>query len=154
MNKRLLFFLLLGLFVLYKCFNGNDDREAIIESVLQNAESFIGTPYKAGGTSSDGMDCSGLVNRCFEEVDISLPRSSYGLSLKGKQILLNDVQKGDLLFFNIKRLKGSINHIGIVSQASDDIQFIHSTTSRGVLTSSMSEDYWKKHFVLAKRVLE
>ncbi|CAM1343781.1 C40 family peptidase [Tenacibaculum amylolyticum] len=118
------------------------------------ASSYNGVPYIAGGTTKKGMDCSGLVTTCFKEIGIQLPRSSSAMSAKGEEISLSNIQKGDLLFFNIARLKGGINHVGLVINVTkDNIEFIHSTTSKGVISNSLKEPYWDKAFVKAKRVL-
>lgn len=118
------------------------------------ASSYNGVPYRAGGTTKKGMDCSGLVTTCFKEIGVQLPRSSSTMSTKGKKISLSNIQKGDLLFFNIARLKGGINHVGLVTHVTkDNIDFIHSTTSKGVISNSLNQPYWKEAFVKAKRVL-
>ena len=75
------------------------------------------------------------------------------MSLRGDRLNLDEVSIGDLLFFETNKKKKVINHVGlIVDLAEDAILFIHSTTSRGVIISSMNEDYWRDHFVMARRV--
>ncbi len=163
MNKRLLLLIVIIGFITFRYItNGDEQPERTIAlktnnskifKLLEIANSYKGVSYKAGGTTKNGMDCSGLVNTSFKQIGIDLPRSSSTISTKGKEIDLKDVKVGDLLFFDIARLKGGINHVGLVTLVeNDNILFIHSTTSKGVITSSMDEPYWKKEFVKAKRV--
>ncbi|SFW72581.1 NlpC/P60 family protein [Sinomicrobium oceani] len=121
--------------------------------IINTAISFNGTRYKFGGTTNKGMDCSGLVFVSFQEHDVTLERASYMMATQGEEIKLKEVQKGDLLFFKTGR-KNRINHVGlVVDKKGKDIRFIHSTTSRGVLISSLSEGYWNHAFTEARRVL-
>ncbi|MCH2034905.1 MAG: C40 family peptidase [Tenacibaculum sp.] len=156
MNKKVLFILIVTLFCIYRCFNRDERAETNhkIEKVIDLAKSFKGVCYRAGGTSRLGMDCSGLVITCFNIVDIGLPRSSSSMSEHGEKIPLEEISKGDLLFFNIDRLKGKVNHVGLVTSIKEEeIEFIHSTTSKGVIYSSLTENYWKNSFVVAKRII-
>jgi cell wall-associated NlpC family hydrolase len=100
------------------------------------------------------MDCSGLVYVAFGEQDIALPRISYQMAEEGRPIKLKKVDKGDLLFFSTGKRSNRISHVGlVVAVDGDDIKFIHSTTSRGVIVSSLREGYWNHAFVKATRVL-
>lgn len=122
--------------------------------IVANAQKFEGTPYKYGGTTKKGMDCSGLVYVSFLEEDIPLPRTSRDLSLQGKRLFLKEVTIGDLLFFETDKNRKVINHVGLVVDVlQDQILFIHSSTSRGVIISSLSENYWQQAFVMARRLL-
>lgn len=121
--------------------------------VIERARTFIGTPYKYGGTTPKGMDCSGLIYTSYLSENVSLPRTSRGMSQLGQRLSLQDVQTGDLLFFETDKKKRVINHVGLVVEAAPAaILFIHSTTSRGVIISSLNENYWKDNFVMARRV--
>ncbi|OSY87499.1 hypothetical protein WH52_11580 [Tenacibaculum holothuriorum] len=165
MNRKLLLLILILSFITFRyCTQGKSEnsKENVsensqvlkVDKLLKVANSYKGVAYRAGGTSRKGMDCSGLVNTSFKQINVSLPRSSKAMSTHGKAIDLNEVQIGDLLFFDIARLKGGVNHVGLVTSTSNgNIQFIHSTTSKGVIVSSMNEAYWKKEFVKAKRIL-
>jgi cell wall-associated NlpC family hydrolase len=129
-------------------------KEKIVQSVVENARKTLGTPYKYGGASSKGFDCSGLIITLFKQQDIILPHNSLQLSKIG--IVLNvkkdKVNKGDLIFFSNSKNK-SIDHVGIVIDTSDEeIKFIHSSTSKGVIVSSTKEPYYKKSFVQANRL--
>lgn len=127
--------------------------DPVKDRVIERAKTFAGTPYKYGGTTAKGMDCSGLIYTSYLSENIPLPRTSRGMSKLGQRLNLKDVQKGDLLFFETDKKKRVINHVGLVVEAAPAaILFIHSTTSRGVIISSLNENYWKDNFVMARRV--
>ena len=116
--------------------------------------SFEGTRYKYGGTTKKGMDCSGLVYTAFGKEQVQLPRVSRDMAKRGKRIPLHQVDQGDLVFFQTNKNRKVINHVGLVVRArSGEIQFIHSTTSRGVIVSSLEERYWKGTFVEVRRII-
>lgn len=125
-----------------------------ISRIIKNAESFKGTRYKYGGTTKRGMDCSGLVYTAFLEENIKIPRTTGALSSFGDWIDVKEVQEGDLLFFATKKNSRKVNHVGIVTNSRPGyVEFIHSTSSRGVITSNLSERYWYQAYVQARRVL-
>ncbi len=124
-----------------------------VDKIINTALTFSGTRYKYGGTTKKGMDCSGLLYVAFGEHDISLPRVSYSMAEQGKRIKVKNVEKGDLLFFKTGRKGKRINHVGMVVVAEDEIKFIHASSSRGVIVSSLREGYWNSAFVKANRVL-
>lgn len=124
-----------------------------MQKVSENAVAFVGTRYKYGGTTKRGMDCSGLIYTAFLKEDIPLPRTSRDMSLHGKRLYLKEVEIGDLLFFETDKKKKVINHVGlVVEKNSDELLFIHSTSSRGVIISSFNETYWRNNFVMARRM--
>ena len=124
------------------------------DKIVWTAVSYKGTPYKYGGASSKGMDCSGLIYTAFNHRNILLPRTSKEMAKQGKRISLREVRRGDLLFFQTGKNRNSVNHVGLVtSVANAEIFFIHSSSSRGVIVTSLHNSYWKKNFVKAKRVL-
>jgi cell wall-associated NlpC family hydrolase len=124
------------------------------DNIVDYAKQFLGVRYKFAGATREGMDCSGLVFESFRAHDIILPRSSRDMAKNGEKLLLKDVEKGDLLFFKTNNRRNDISHVGlVVSSKNGDIQFIHSSTSAGVIISSMAENYWDKTFVEARRIL-
>lgn len=129
----------------------NDNR---VYNITSYALGFEGTRYKYGGTTKTGMDCSGLVYTSFLQENIPLPRSSRHMAKEGERLSLEDVNIGDLLFFETDKNKKVINHVGLVVKIQPGhILFIHSTSSKGVVISSLAENYWFDHFVMARRVI-
>lgn len=126
------------------------------KSIINAAKYYKGTRYKYGGTSKSGMDCSGLVYTAFKKENQTTPRTTKDLSSFGKWVDVKRLTPGDLIFFATKRNSRKVNHVGIVTNASsnkNDIRFIHASTSRGVIISSLSEAYWYKAYVQSRRVL-
>lgn len=128
----------------------------LAQQIVNNAMQFEGVRYRGGGTTTEGMDCSGMVYTTFKIFDITLPRSSRDMAKAGREIKLSDVRKGDLLFFDNNRSRRGINHVGIVTEITPEgeVLFLHSSTSSGVIVSSMKEPYYDKTFVQANRVIE
>ena len=123
-------------------------------NILSDAEKYLGAPYRAGGMTYSGFDCSGFVNTVFAENDIKLTRRSADQAKEGVGINIENVKHGDLLFFATAGEK-RVSHVGIVHTITDDgeIKFIHASTSKGVIISSLEEAYWDKAFLFARRVL-
>jgi len=130
-----------------------NDKHLKVDKIIENANTYIGTKYKYGGIDKKGIDCSGLIYNVYYEEKVKLPRISRDIALKGKTVHLKNVRKGDLLFF-ITGNKNRINHVGMVTNIiRNEIFFIHASSSRGVVISSMSESYYKNKFKIAKRIL-
>ncbi len=125
------------------------------EFLIAKASQHIGTRYRGGGTTSAGFDCSGLMFSTFKHIDMTLPRSSSSMAVgAGYKIDRSQAQKGDLIFFTTNG-KGSINHVGMITEINgDEIKFIHSSVQAGVIISSTEEPYYKKRFIQINRVLE
>nr|WP_321231984.1 C40 family peptidase [uncultured Psychroserpens sp.] len=125
-----------------------------IKNIINYAKTFEGTRYKYGGNTKRGIDCSGLVVTAFNKENIALPRTTADLSKRGEWIDVKNVKEGDLLFFATKKNSRSVNHVGIVTKSRPGhVEFIHSTTSRGVITSKLSERYWYLAYVQARRMM-
>ncbi len=117
--------------------------------IVQDAKSWRGTPYRYGGRSKEGTDCSGLVYTVFARHGLSLPRRAADQYKAGKPVRSDVLAPGDLVFFRNTAGPG-ITHVGIyVGNGS----FIHSSTRKGVIISRLSETYYRKHFAGARRVL-
>lgn len=124
------------------------------DRIINTAMTYSGVRYKFGGMSRSGMDCSGLLYLSFGEHGVDLPRVSYQMAELGRKIKVRRVVPGDLLFFRTSRRGRRINHVGLVVEVrDDDIRFIHATTSRGVIVSSLHEGFWNFAFVKATRIL-
>jgi len=122
--------------------------------IIDYAQQFEGVRYKYGGTTKKGMDCSGLIYKSFTENNIAIPRISSDMAKTGDWIDIKVVEPGDLVFFATKKNSRRVNHVGLVTKVrGDDFEFIHSTTSRGVITSSIKERYWYLAYVQARRLL-
>ena len=125
-----------------------------IGNIVANAQKFEGTRYKFGGTTRSGMDCSGLIYVAFQKENVAIPRVSRAMAQEGVPVSKGRIKKGDLIFFKTKKRSFKINHVGLVTRVDKQgVYFIHSTTSRGVITSSLNENYWNKAYVKARRVL-
>lgn len=130
-----------------------DTDSYVAEQLINVASDNLGTHYRAGGTTSAGFDCSGLMYSTFKKFDIILPRSSYEMAEAGEQIDLANAKKGDLIFF-INRGQRRINHVGMIVEVNgDDIKFIHSATSGGVIISSLKESYYERTFKQINRII-
>ncbi|MCG8311534.1 MAG: C40 family peptidase [Cytophagales bacterium] len=129
-------------------------REQKVNTVILRARSYIGTPYKFGGTTTLGMDCSGLLMRSFESIDIYIPRTSKEQSKLGTKVTLGELKEGDLVFFKTVKRKGRVTHAGLVTDArkNDRIMFIHASSSAGVIEANLMSDYYRKAFTKARRL--
>ena len=124
------------------------------ESIVKYAKTFSGTRYKYGGTTKKGMDCSGLIHTSYKKYDVNLPRTTSTLKSTGDWIDLKEVNVGDLVFFATKKNSRNVNHVGIVTSVRPgNVEFLHASSSRGVMISSLAEKYWYFSFAQARRVL-
>lgn len=124
-----------------------------IDGILSEAETYLGTPYRYGGMTRSGIDCSAFVLSVFgATVGMNLPRVAADQAQTGESIDRTQLQKGDLIFFAHSR---RISHVGIVYNVNEngDVEFIHAATSKGVMVSSLSDKYWGPKYRFAKRVL-
>lgn len=154
-NKN--FLLLITAFVLLltveSCSNKMSKRQKK-EVVIAKARSYTGTPYKWGGTSTKGMDCSGLLLNSFKAVEIDIPRTSSEQKKTGKRVSRGDIKKGDLVFFATSKKKRKVTHVGLVTKVQgNQVTFIHASTSKGVTESSLGNSYWDKRYRQARRIL-
>ena len=129
-------------------------RAKKVDLVVQTARSYTGTPYRYGGTTRVGMDCSALLFHSFQSVRLTLPRTSSEQAKKGKRVNIKDLKVGDMVFFATGKKKRQINHAGIVTaiRGRNDVRFIHASTSLGVTESNLYSSYYKERFRRARRV--
>ncbi len=118
------------------------------ERAVAAAEQMVGRPYKLSGETPAGFDCSGLVRYSYLAAGIDLPHYTLGLMQRARIVQGTDLQKGDLVFFDENGKKYS--HVGIY--AGDDL-FIHAaSTGKTVRIDSLTDPYWKEHFLDARRL--
>ena len=131
-------------------------RDGKVDRVVASARSYIGTPYKYGGMTRSGMDCSGLLINAFNEISINLPRSSADQSKVGREVDMKDLQPGDLVFFATGRKKRKITHVGMVTEVDgrNSVKFIHASSKVGVVEVNIYSDYYQKNYRGARRVIE
>lgn len=133
-------------------FSGRVNAE--IQEIIRDAQKYLGAPYKYAGNTSVGFDCSGLVMKVFDENNTKLPRRSEDQSNTGREIHIRDTKPGDLVFFATAG-GNRVSHVGIVHDIGTDgeVKFIHASTSKGVIISSLNEKYWNQAYLFARRVL-
>lgn len=123
------------------------------KELISFAKKQLGAPYKYGGTTPKGFDCSGFVYFVFNEFGKTLPRSSRDIARIGEKVNRQDLQVGDLVFFEGRTRNGVVGHVGIVSDINNDnVFFIHASTNRNVIVSNMKEEYYVVRFLLARRI--
>jgi len=129
------------------------NRIAIVNQIMDEAIAMLDRPYRAGGKTPSGFDCSGFVSYCYlQGNDQKLPVSSREYINKGKPIDIADALPGDVILFSGRRaIQTLVGHVGIISEVSDDIYFIHSATSSGIRFDRMSSPYYQKRFIGIRR---
>ena len=126
--------------------NQRIDKKRLSEII----ESYLSTRYLDGGETRFGVDCSGLVVAVYRDyAGMKLPRSASSMFNQGKRIKREELEFGDLVFFNLRGEE--ISHVGIYIGGK---RFVHATRLSGVTVSSLDEDYYKRSYGGAKRVIE
>ncbi len=124
------------------------------DGVVYYAKGYLGTPYVYGGNTKGGIDCSGLIHNAFRQQGVRVPRTVHELRKKGKRISVDRAKKGDIVFFRTSK-KQRLTHAGIVVSTKGGVpQFIHASTSKGVMVSSLDSSYWKKVYAQTRRLLK
>lgn len=124
-------------------------EEGMNRALIEKIAEWMGTPYKYGGNSKSGVDCSGFVSQIYTSVyQLKVPRTSQELHDKSRHINLSNLQEGDIVFFKINTKE--TGHTGIYLLNG---WFAHASTSKGVMVSSLSEIYWNKYFEEGGRFL-
>lgn len=117
------------------------------DDLIEEAESWLGVPYKYGGETKLGADCSGFVQTVYQTVGIKLPRTSSQQFKSANLVEFADKKAGDLVFF---RNKGVVNHVGIYLGKG---YMIHASTSSGVITQSIHDSYFINRIAGVGRVI-
>ena len=123
----------------------NDNHALYVESAQ-----WLGVPYRNGGTTEQGIDCSGLTSAIYKKVyRKSLERNSDDQRKKDcRKVKKSKLREGDLVFFHNGRKKKTATHVGIYLK---DRKFIHASSRQGVIISTIDEDYWEKHWLSGGR---
>lgn len=137
--------ILLGLVVLLAFQAGSVFADSKLNDVIDGV---YGTPYRTAGTTTKGFDCSGFTMYVFKQFGIDLPHSSGAQSKLGKKVAKDELREGDLVFFNTSG-KG-VSHVGIYV---GDGKFAHSSSSKGITISSLSDSYYSKRYLSARRIM-
>ena len=127
---------------------GHQHVSGNVKEVLTYAHTFTGVPYKFGGTTPEGFDCSGYIRHVFKKIGYDMPRQADEQFRVGKKVEKSNLQPGDLVFF--ETYEPGISHSGIYI---GDGQFISATSSSGVAVADIDDSYWGPRYRGAKRVL-
>ncbi|MCX8642363.1 MULTISPECIES: C40 family peptidase [unclassified Gilliamella] len=149
--------LLFSLFMLFGCSTSQGQVSTkttkpdpqMLAKIESHYKKWQKTPYRFGGTTLSGSDCSGLVVNFFKnKLSKTLPRSASAQAQLGYKV--SQPKAGDLVFFKTGRSQSGL-HVGIYYA---DGKFLHASTSKGVIYSSLNEDYWKKHYWMTRRLTD
>lgn len=114
--------------------------------------SWIGVPYRSGGSSRRGTDCSGLVHEVFRKVyRADTPRSTADLRKAAVKVSKSGLREGDLVFFSSERSRKQVAHVGIYLKEG---RFVHASTGKGVTVSRLDEAYYQRHWLGGGRLKE
>lgn len=122
------------------------DNSKISEKIMIEYQKWQGTPYQYGGLNKKGVDCSGLVQNIFNHsFNYSLPRTTTDQIKIGSRVYKKSLEPGDLVFFQMNK---KTKHVGIYVKEG---MFMHASLSKGVMLSSLENEYWKKRYKESRR---
>lgn len=129
---------------------GGRTPSSLSSKILSEAVGYLNTPYKYGGTSENGIDCSAFTQKVFQRsIEMQIPRSTKEQFSIGERISKDDeLDFGDLVFFKTRR-RSSPSHVGIYI---GDNKFMHASRKKGVMVSSLDEKYWTPRYIGARRL--
>ncbi len=123
-------------------------KSSTLKRLYAQYHGWKGAPYRYGGLSKNGVDCSGFVHQTYRSLfDIDLPRSTKEQVKQGKRVYINQLNAGDLVFFKTGL---NVRHVGIYLEKG---KFVHASTSKGVIISTMYSGYWKENYWQARRLI-
>lgn len=125
-----------------------------VDAIINYAKSFLGVPYRYGGTTPSGFDCSGFINYIFGNFGFDLVRTSYGLAELGTTVKLSEIQPGDLMFFKGSNVNSSsVGHVALVVEVTPDaIKFIHSANTGVRIDNFKTSQYYIQRYIKTKRL--
>lgn len=124
------------------------------DAIISYAKTFLGVPYRYGGSTPSGFDCSGFINYIFGNFGFSLVRTSFGLADLGETISLANIQPGDLMFFKGSNLNStSVEHVALVIEVSPNtLKFIHSANGGVKIENFVTSKYYIQRYIKSKRL--
>lgn len=136
---------------LEKTDNLSNEQTTAREKLIMEIIKYLDTPYKYGGSSLNGIDCSAFTQSVYQDaLNVNLNRTARDQFTQGKVVSREELEFGDLVFFNTRR-RVRPGHVGIYI---GDGLFAHASTKGGVMISSLDEDYYSKRFMGARRIVE
>ncbi len=129
--------------------------ESVVDSIITFGKTFIGKPYKYGGTGPHAFDCSGFTSYLLKPFGFNLPHSARAQYHATNYIPIDSIRKGDLVYFEGRKRNGIIGHVGIVvsdSLTRGSFEFLHASTSNGIIVSRSFEPYYNNRLVKASRL--
>ncbi|WP_415905637.1 NlpC/P60 family protein [Neptuniibacter sp. QD48_55] len=121
-------------------------QSPVSQALLDQYNSWVGTPYRLGGNTRSGIDCSAFTQVTFrDQFGVDIPRTTRDQLGSGSNIAKGQLKAGDLVFFQTGYKQ---RHVGIYVQEG---QFLHASTSKGVIISRLDNPYWQKHYWTARR---
>lgn len=129
---------------------------ALQNAVIDYGMKYLKTPYRYGGTTTRGFDCSGFTSYVYKNFGYSLGRSSRDQAEQFPFVAKKDLTRGDLVFFEGRSRNGRVGHVGIVTEnkGNGEFEFIHSSVNKGVIISSSTEPYYANRYLKAGRVID
>ncbi len=131
--------------------SGGSTRPASVaaaDRAAERAATMVGKPYRYGGSSPSGFDCSGLVQYSFRHAGVALPHNTAQQRSASRPVKVADLRRGDLLFFDQEGKKNS--HVGIYL---GERRFVHAPSSgKSVRNDTLDNPYWKKHLSEVRRI--
>ncbi|PRO66290.1 NlpC/P60 family protein [Alkalicoccus urumqiensis] len=146
--KRSIGILLIVVMTFLGAFAPSAGASSTADEIIAAGERHMGTPYRWGGTTPAGFDCSGFTGYAYKQAGIDLPRSAAQQYQVGTPVAKSDLRRGDLVFFDTR---GGPTHNGIYI---GNNKMIHSSSSKGVSIASLDNVYWKPRYIGARRIIE
>lgn len=148
-------FLVAGIFISAPAQKKKKRRKQNIANVIATGRSYIGTPYKWGGNTKAGIDCSGLIYNAYKTIGVKLPRTAKEQSKTGRKRGWEGVREGDLVYFKFKKKGSKWYHSGMITYVGPDkILFVHASSSKGVIESNLLSHYYQKNVRNFRRVIK